>query len=191
MCFAQFGHVGNVPHGPSSCKAASWPRRPTYLAHESPLEVLIPSEKSIDRTSPSTSMQRDALQKKVCPMSSSRKPRSIRDGEITILEFGEELEILSEDVMPAVAKAVQEAGEAEVPQVLLDLSGVKFFGSSFIEVLYRLWKQMESRQGRFVLSGLHPFCREVLQVTNLDKLWTIAPDRESGLALLRTGPAKP
>ena len=93
--------------------------------------------------------------------------------------------------MPAVAKAVQEAGEAEVPQVLLDLSGVKFFGSSFIEVLYRLWKQMESRQGRFVLSGLHPFCREVLQVTNLDKLWTIAPDRESGLALLRTGPAKP
>lgn len=118
-------------------------------------------------------------------MLSSRKPRTILDGDITIIEFGEDLEHLGEDVMPAVAKAVQEAGQAAGGKVLLDMSAVKFFGSSFIEVLYRLWKHIQTRQGKFVIAGLHPYCREVLQVTNLDKLWMLVPDRESGLAALR------
>ena len=117
-----------------------------------------------------------------------KKPRIHLDGDITIVEFGDEFEHLGEDVMPAVAAEVDAAGQASVPKVLLDLSSVKFFGSSFIEVLYRLWKHMESRSGRFVICGLHPYCGEVLQVTNLDKLWTITPDRESGLAVLRTTP---
>lgn len=118
-------------------------------------------------------------------MASSRKPHIQHDGDITILVFGEEFEHLSEDLMPSVATAVDDAGNALVPKVLLDLSHVRFFGSSFIEVLYRLWKRMESRQGKFVLAGLHPYCREVLQVTKLDKLWMITDDRESGLAILR------
>lgn len=118
-------------------------------------------------------------------MLSSRKPRTIRDGDITIVEFGEDLENLGEDVMPAVAKAIKEAGENPGGKVLLDMSAVKFFGSSFIEVLYRLWKQVKSQNGKFVIAGLHPYCREVLQVTNLDKLWTLVPDRESGLAALQ------
>ena len=123
-------------------------------------------------------------------MHPTKKPLTVLEGDITILEFGDELEHLGEDVMPAVAIAVEDAGQAQIPKVLLDLSSVRFFGSSFIEVLYRLWKQMESRNGRFVICGLHPYCGEVLQVTNLDKLWTITTDRESGLAALRTTPSK-
>ena len=65
------------------------------------------------------------------------------------------------------------------------MSAVKFFGSSFIEVLYRLWKAVQAKNGQFVIAGLHPYCLEVLEVTNLDKLWTLVPDRESGLAALK------
>lgn len=119
-------------------------------------------------------------------MLSAKKPKIVHNGDITIVEFGEELEHLGEDVMPIVSQTVKDASEALVPKVLLDLSGVKFFGSSFIEVIYRLWKQMESRSGQFVICGLHKYCREVLEVTNLDKLWIITADRESGLAALRT-----
>lgn len=118
-------------------------------------------------------------------MTNSRKPRTIRDGEITIVEFGEDLAHLGEDVMPVVSKVVQEAGENPGGKVLLDMSAVKFFGSSFIEVLYRLWKHTQSQQGGFVIAGLQPICLDVLQVTHLDKLWTLVPDRESGLAALR------
>lgn len=119
-----------------------------------------------------------------------KKPQILLDGDITIVAFGEEFEHLGEDVMPVIAAAVDEAAQAKVPKVLLDMSSVKFFGSSYIEVLYRLWKQMESCGGRFVISGLHPYCAEVLQVTNLDKIWTVVADRDAGLATLRSTPSK-
>lgn len=123
-------------------------------------------------------------------MPPTKKPQTLLDGDVTIVAFGEEFEHLGEDVMPTIATIVDEAAQAKVPKVLLDMSSVKFFGSSYIEVLYRLWKQMESRGGRFVISGLHPYCREVLQVTNLDKIWTIVADRDAGLAALRSIPSK-
>lgn len=118
-------------------------------------------------------------------MSSSKKPRLIRDGDITIVEFGDDLVRLGEDVMPGIAAAVHDAGLAEPPWVLLDMTNVKFFGSSFIEVMYRLWKAMQARSGGFVIVGVHAYCLEVLQVTKLDQLWKTAPDRAAGLALLR------
>ncbi len=125
----------------------------------------------------------------------SKKPKVFLDGDITIVDFGEELQHIGEDVIPAVSRVVHDAGEAPVPKLLLDLKYVQFFGSSFIEVLFRLWQQMETRGGLYVICGLHPQCLEVLQVTKLDKLWAICPDRESGLAFLRaqmlkTEPAK-
>ncbi len=122
-------------------------------------------------------------------MSLSKKPRIILDGDVTIVEFGEDMQHLGEDVIPTVSRVVHDAGEATVPKVLLDLKYVQFFGSSFIEILYRLWQQMQTREGRFVICGLHFYCLEVLQVTNLDKLWIIVPDREAGLAILREDPA--
>ncbi len=118
-------------------------------------------------------------------MFSSPKPRTIRVGDITLVEFGDDLQQLGENVIPVVAKAVQEAGESSGGKVLLDMSKVKFFGSSFINVLYRLWKQVQCQNGKFAIVGLHPYCQEVLQVTNLDKLWTLVPDREAGLTALK------
>lgn len=118
-------------------------------------------------------------------MLSSRKPRTILDGDITIIEFGEDLEHLGEDVIPMVSKTLQEAGQASSGKILVDLSAVKYFGSSFIEILYRLWKQVQTKKGQFVITGLQPNCREVLEITNLDKLWKLLPDRDSGLAALR------
>lgn len=120
----------------------------------------------------------------------SKKPKILMDGDITIVDFTEELQHVGEDVIPAVSRVVHEAGEAPVPKVLLDLKYVQFFGSSFIEILYRLWQQMETREGRFVICGLRPQCLEVLQVTNLDKLWTLCPDRAAGLVLLRSDVVK-
>ena len=121
----------------------------------------------------------------------SKKPKVFLDGDITIVDFGEELRHIGEDVIPAVSRVVHDAGEAPVPKVLLDMKYVQYFGSSFIEVLFRLWQQMETRGGLFVICGIHPQCLEVLHVTKLEKLWAICPDRESGLEYLRTQPLKP
>ncbi|GIX03316.1 MAG: hypothetical protein KatS3mg113_0322 [Planctomycetaceae bacterium] len=60
------------------------------------------------------------------------------------------------------------------PVVVLDLSLVEFFSSSFIEVLFRVWNRLQQHpDGKMVLASVHPYCREVLEVTHLDKLWPI------------------
>lgn len=62
----------------------------------------------------------------------------------------------------------------EPPALVLDMTHVDFFGSSFIEAMFRAWKRLQTRPGaKFAICGLKPYCREVLEVTHLDKLWTI------------------
>jgi anti-sigma B factor antagonist len=70
------------------------------------------------------------------------------------------------------------------PLVVLDMPHTTFFGSAFIEILFKAWKRLHTRQGEFVLSGLTPYCHEVIQITNLDRLWKVVPTANEGLAAL-------
>lgn len=73
------------------------------------------------------------------------------------------------------------------PALVLDLSQVDFFGSSFIETLFRTWKRLQGREGaKFALCGLRPYCREVLEVTHLDNLWTLCADPDEAVAQLKS-----
>jgi anti-sigma B factor antagonist len=113
------------------------------------------------------------------------RPEVIKQDGVTVVVFGRELKNITEDRIPAVSEAMLEAGDADPPRVALDLTRVEFFSSSFIEVVFRLWNRLNrSPDGRLALCGLTQYCREVLEVTNLDELWTIYPDLESGVAAL-------
>jgi len=81
--------------------------------------------------------------------------------DVTVIELGEEYENLDEavlnDLRTLILKAVD---EAEPPLVVLDLSHTKFFGSSFIELVFRAWNRLRDREGgKFVISGLTPYCK--------------------------------
>lgn len=116
------------------------------------------------------------------------RPEVTKQDGVTVVVFGRELKNITEDRIPMVSEALLEAGDADPPLVALDLSTVEFFSSSFIEVVFRLWNRLNrSTEGRLALCGLTQYCREVLEVTNLDELWTTYPDRESGVAALRQG----
>ena len=77
------------------------------------------------------------------------------------------------------------------PQIVVDLQNVDFFGSSFIETLFRMWNRVKAVEGgRFALCGLQKYCREVLGVTNLDRLWTVYDDVETAVREMSTPAAK-
>ncbi len=61
--------------------------------------------------------------------------------------------------------------------LLVDLSHTKFFGSSFIEVLFRVWNRVNQAGGKFAICGLNSYCREVLQITHLDTVWKTFANR--------------
>lgn len=119
-------------------------------------------------------------------MAGIQKPEIVTQDGVTIVAFGPAFEKISEDVIPAVSDALLLAAGGDNSRVVVDLSHTQFFGSSFIEALFRGWNKLKTRpEPMFVLCGLTSYCLEVLEVTNLNRLWPIYPDRESAVAALK------
>lgn len=113
------------------------------------------------------------------------------DRKVTVIGLGSAYKSIDEKVLEAGLRAMllEALDRAEPPLIVLDLSQTTFFGSSFIEVLFRIWNRVKSRPGGdFVICGVTSYCQEVLNVAHLDTLWRIYPTREEAVdALLQTG----
>lgn len=118
-------------------------------------------------------------------MPGSATPQILYEHGVTVVTFGPDPTSLTEDRIPEILQAMLAAVPGSHPCLLVDLSYVEFFGSSFIEVLFRVWNRIQQSEGRFALCSLSPNCSEVIQVTNLDRLWPMFPTREAALQALR------
>lgn len=106
-------------------------------------------------------------------------------GDVTVITFGPQFETLDEFTLDQIRDFVLEAAKAaNPPKVVIDLSYTKFFGSSFIEVLFRVWNRVNGAGGKFALAGLTSYCREVLEITHLDKLWLMLPNVDEAVAAI-------
>lgn len=105
---------------------------------------------------------------------------------VTVAVFRNSYAQIDESQMEIVNRSLMELGSIEPPALVLDLSHVEFFGSSFIEAMFRVWKRLQGRSGaQFAICGLKPYCREVLEITHLDKLWPLYATRDEALAQLQ------
>ncbi len=106
---------------------------------------------------------------------------------VTVVALGPEYENLDENLLDALQELlIDTADQIGLPLLVVDLSHTKFFGSSFIESLFRTWNRIKKRGGRFALCGLTAYCREVIGVTHLDRVWEIFPDQEAAVSTLGT-----
>ncbi|RMG32818.1 MAG: anti-sigma factor antagonist [Planctomycetota bacterium] len=118
-------------------------------------------------------------------MSMSEEPRIAKRGPVTVVSLGPQYENLDEAALERVQKTLlQVAADATPPLVVIDLSHTTFFGSSFIEILFRMWNRLNQRNGRFAISGLTDYCREVLEVARLNELWRLFDSAEQAAAEL-------
>ena len=117
-------------------------------------------------------------------MQTSGALTELRDGNVTVIVFGEEFKHLDEiNVAEIGGKLLVLAENLSHPILVLDMHSIEFFGSSFIESLFRVWKKLNLRpSAKFGLAGLQPYCREVIEVTHLDKLWPLFDTREAACA---------
>ena len=108
-------------------------------------------------------------------------------GNVTCILLGEAFDTLDDHCLDAIRKTMLDAiSSIDPPRVVVDLSHTSFFGSSFIEVLFRVWNRIIGKPGgRFTISGLTPYCREVLEVTHLDRLWELHESLDSAVASLK------
>lgn len=57
--------------------------------------------------------------------------------------------------------------------VVVDLTSVDYFGSSFLRLLLRCSRAVQSRGGQMALCGVSQRARELLHLTSLDIVWPI------------------
>ena len=117
-------------------------------------------------------------------------PEVVVDGRVTVIALGASYKVIDELALEAgLGDCLLEiATEAVPPLVVLDMSKTQFFGSSFIEVLFRLWNRLQGRSGKFAICGLNSHCLDVLKITHLDSLWPLMATREEAVAALSDHP---
>jgi anti-anti-sigma factor len=118
-------------------------------------------------------------------MSATKTPAIRIQNGVTVVSLGSAYENLDETHLDYLRETLMGFAEAaDPPLLILDLSQTKFFGSAFIELLFRLSNRLKARGGKFAISGLTSYCAEVLSITHLDKLWPIFPASEAAVKAL-------
>lgn len=117
-------------------------------------------------------------------MSTSGPLNVVKEGLVTVVEFGPGQRHLDEVGLEAIGnQLIAVAQDAAPPLLVLDMAATEFFGSSFIEILFRVSKKLNTHpNAKFAICGLQEHCREVLEVTHLDRLWPLYATRAEALS---------
>jgi anti-sigma B factor antagonist len=118
-----------------------------------------------------------------------KSPSITQEQGVTVIALGADYENLNESGLEALnGMLLKAAADADPPLLVLDLSHLRFFGSGFIEALFRAWNVLNARPGgRLSLCGLTAYCREVVEITHLDQLWRVFETRDEAVRFVREG----
>jgi anti-anti-sigma factor len=94
------------------------------------------------------------------------------------------------DVEGESGEIVRMLEDPSIRHVVIDLGHSDYVGSEALGWFVRLRKQVARRGGRVLLCHLSPHAREILGVTQLDKLLGIYPSRAEALAAIGEAPAR-
>ena len=110
-----------------------------------------------------------------------------RRGNVTIIRPGPDIESLGWDLIGHAADVVLQPIRAqECPLVLIALDNVNYFGSVFLSLLLRCWKEVSTKGGMMVMCGVSKRARELLRVTSLDTLWAIYDSEREAIGVLES-----
>lgn len=107
-----------------------------------------------------------------------------QDG-VTVIVLGEQYDNLDEPALEAAATELLEIAQAaDPPLIVVDMGRTKFFGSAFLGTMFRVWRRLTTRSGKLCVSCATGPCAEVLQVTQVDRLWNLFETREAAVESL-------
>ncbi|QDT54986.1 STAS domain protein [Caulifigura coniformis] len=106
--------------------------------------------------------------------------------QATVVALGPDYKNITEEIVGSASNVLMTAAANEQPNLVLDFADIEFFGSSFIEVLFRVWKRLQQRGGRFALANVSTYCHEVLKTTHLDSIWPVCATVDDAARVLKT-----
>jgi len=108
-----------------------------------------------------------------------------RDGNAAIVTFKNNLTTIADSGQ--LQDLLQQLSDPGITLVLMDMSGVEYFGSIMLETFRDAWKCVSSHDGQFALCSVSEIGREILNISRFDTLWPIYPTRAEALRSLRAG----
>jgi anti-anti-sigma factor len=102
-----------------------------------------------------------------------------KEGEVTIVSFG--LDAVTAEENEELKRTFLDLLEGGARKIILDLSGTFFISSLTIASLVYIFKKTKDAGGSFVLCGVKDKVKEVLEITNLNKVFEIVDDRKKAM----------
>lgn len=116
---------------------------------------------------------------------STEQPRSDKHGATTVVHLGTCYDGLDAQALAEVQRLLLTCADVpETQNLVVDLAHTKFFGSTFIEVLFRAHNRMKRKGGKLALCGLLPYPLEVIRVSKLDMLWSMFANADDAVKTL-------
>ena len=108
-----------------------------------------------------------------------------RHGDVAVIVPSPEVEQLPDNLIQPAADMVLAPLRDDAPSnLIIDLAGVRYFGSAVITFLRRCHLLVKKRGSELVLAGANPRIRELLRTTALDTLWALYESRQEALNAL-------
>ena len=106
---------------------------------------------------------------------------------VTVIILGEQYDNLDEPSLRAAAEELLEIAQtSDPPLIVVDMGRTNFFGSAFLGTLFRVWRRLTSRGGKMCVCGATGPCAEVLEITQVDRLWDLHKTREAAVESLKS-----
>jgi anti-anti-sigma factor len=104
---------------------------------------------------------------------------------VAVIVPSPEVEQLPDNLVQPAADMVLAPLRDDVPSnLIIDLAGVRYFGSAFITFLLRCHLLVKKQGSELVLAGVNPRIRELLRTTALDTLWALYETRREAMEAL-------
>ena len=114
--------------------------------------------------------------------------RSDRYGPTQVVHLGSAYNSLNEATVERVERFLLAcADDPDTKNLVVDLSHTQYFGSRFIEALFRAHNRMKRKTGKFALSGLLPYPEEVVRISKLDTIWSLFATSEEAVRAFAGG----
>lgn len=108
-----------------------------------------------------------------------------RHGDIAVIIPSPEVEQLPESlILPAAQMILAPLKDDPPSNLIVDLAGVRYFGSAFITFLLRCHLLIRQQGSELILAGVSDRIRELLKTTALDTLWALYDTRQEALDAL-------
>lgn len=108
-----------------------------------------------------------------------------RSGDLAIIVPSPEVEQLPENLIQTAASMLLAPLKDNPPlNLIVDLTGVRYFGSAFIQFLLRCHQVVKQRGSELVIAGVNERIRELLTISALDTIWALYDTRQDAIDAL-------